>query len=77
MLHDNEIVFVEVRYRSRSDFGDGAATVDRNKQKRLVRAAQHYLRRQPDDVLCRFDVVSVARTHYRLQFEWIQSAFTP
>ncbi len=77
MTHEGETVFVEVRYRTRSDFGDGAATVDYNKQKRLVRAARHYLRRHADDVPCRFDVVSVTRTHYRLRFEWIRSAFTP
>lgn len=76
MTHGNEIVFVEVRYRSRADFGDGAATVDRNKQKRIIRAAQHYLHRRSDDVPCRFDVVSVARTHYRLRIEWIRNAFT-
>ncbi len=38
MTDDDEIVFVEVRYRSRTDFGDGAATVDFNKQQRLVSA---------------------------------------
>ncbi len=77
MTHADEIVFVEVRYRSRTDFGDGAATVDYNKQQRLVRAARHYLNRHSDDIPCRFDVVSVTRTHYRLRFEWIRSAFTP
>lgn len=78
MAHEGETVFVEVRYRTRTDFGDGASTVDYNKQKRLVRAARHYLlRRDSDDVPCRFDVVSVTRTHYRLRFEWIRSAFTP
>jgi putative endonuclease len=77
MIHEDEIVFVEVRYRTRADFGDGAATVDHGKQRRLVRAARHFLREQSDDIPCRFDVVSVARTHYRLRFEWIRSAFTP
>jgi len=77
MADEGETVFVEVRYRTRTDFGDGAATVDYNKQKRLVRAARHYLHRHADDVPCRFDVVSVTRTHYRLRLEWIRSAFTP
>lgn len=77
MADSGETVFVEVRYRTRTDFGDGAATVDYNKQTRLVRAARHYLRRQTDDAPCRFDVISVTRTHYRLRFEWIRSAFTP
>lgn len=33
-------VLVEVRLRTRSDFGGAAATIDRHKQQRLVRAAQ-------------------------------------
>ena len=78
MMHGRELVFVEVRLRTRSDFGDGAATVDYNKQQRLIRAAESFLlHRTSDDAPCRFDVVSVARTRYRLRFEWIQNAFTP
>lgn len=77
MMHKGEIVFVEVRYRSRADFGDGADTVDRSKQLRLIRAARHFLSHRSDDMPCRFDVVSVARRHYRLRFDWIQNAFTP
>ena len=30
-----------------------------------------------DERPCRFDVVSVGRTHYRLRFEWMRNAFTP
>lgn len=78
MMDGAEIVFVEVRFRSRTHFGDGAATVDRRKQQRLIRAARHYLRyRHSDDIPCRFDVVSVTGTHYRLRFEWMRNAFTP
>ena len=77
MTDDDEIVFVEVRYRSRTEFGDGAATVGSKKQQRLVYAARHYLRWRPDNSPCRFDVVSIARTHYGLRFEWIRNAFAP
>ncbi len=86
MTHGDELVFVEVRLRSRDDFGDGAATVGHNKQRRLIRAAESFLLhrtsndtpcRSDDTPLCRFDVVSVARTRYRLRFEWIRNAFTP
>ncbi len=86
MTHGDELVFVEVRLRSRDDFGDGAATVGQNKQRRLIRAAESFLLhrtsndtscRSDDTPLCRFDVVSVARTRYRLRFDWIRNAFTP
>src|SRR5262249_24939705 len=43
MYHGDELVFVEVRMRSRSDFGNGAATVDRGKQSKMIRTAVHYL----------------------------------
>jgi putative endonuclease len=78
MTHGCELVFVEVRLRSRNDFGDGAATVDYNKQRRLIRAAESFLQHRTSNAApCRFDVVSVARTGYRLRFEWIRNAFTP
>ncbi len=77
MADDRELVFVEVRFRSRTDFGDGGDSVDHRKQQRLIRTAQHYLRYHGDDRPCRFDVVSVGRTHYRLRFEWMRNAFTP
>jgi putative endonuclease len=78
MLDGEELVFVEVRFRSNERFGGGAATVDPRKQRRLVRAAEHYLmQRRKADSPCRFDVVSVAKTHYRLCFDWIPNAFTP
>ena len=68
------IVFVEVRMRRSSAFGGAAASVDRHKQKRLMRAAQHWLlgrygERWP---ACRFDVVTVAGDG---TIEWIRDAF--
>jgi putative endonuclease len=78
MSHGDELVFVEVRMRSRGGFGDGAATVDRRKQNRLVHTAAHYLAHHGGtNSPCRFDVVSVSRPHYRLRLEWIRNAFSP
>ena len=68
------LVFVEVRMRSRSDFGGAAASVDSRKQQRLARAAQRWLfanygERWP---ACRFDVVTVDGNG---TIEWIRDAF--
>jgi len=71
-----ELVFIEVRFRASDTFGDGAATVDRRKQHRVIRAALHYLSRTHCRDRCRFDVVSVSRPNYRLKFNWIRNAFT-
>jgi putative endonuclease len=63
-------VLVEVRLRSRGDFGGAAATVDRRKQQRLVRAARSLEMQGRSRI--RVDVVAIDLTadgarlmHYR------------
>ena len=68
------LVFVEVRMRAGSRFGGAAVSVDSLKQKRIARAAQHWLfgeygERWP---ACRFDVVTVDGSG---TIEWIRDAF--
>lgn len=67
------LVFVEVRQRSRGDFGGAAASITAAKQHRIVLAARHYLAGQaPCD--CRFDCVLLdGPAGDRL--EWIRDAF--
>ena len=70
-------VFVEVRLRSRTDFGSGAESVDARKQARLLSSAEHYLQRHATLLAdCRFDVVSILRSVDSHQLEWIRHAFT-
>lgn len=72
------LVFVEVRRRTASRFGDGAASVTRTKRRRIVLAARAWLarRRGAGDMPCRFDVVSVSGGDGALAIEWIRDAFT-
>ena len=71
------IVFVEVRLRSRTDFGSGAESVDARKQARLLSSAEHYLQRHATLLAdCRFDVVSIRRAANNYHLEWIRNAFT-
>lgn len=57
--HDT-LVFVEVKTRTREDFGRPLDAVDRNKQKRIARGGLAWLRLLDDpDILFRFDVVEV------------------
>lgn len=70
------IVFVEVRMRSRTDFGSGAESVDGRKQGRILRSAEHYLQRHASLLAkCRFDVVSILRVGNAHRLEWIRNAF--
>ena len=72
-----ELVFVEVRYRKRHDFGDGGESVDRRKQDRLRFAAETWLQKNHGFPFryCRFDVVSVSGEAPDLEVDWIQDAF--
>jgi putative endonuclease len=74
MRDSASLVFVEVRLRSRGDFGGAAASIGADKQGRLVRAAQHYLstlRRTPP---CRFDAL-LLRSMDEAAIEWVKNAF--
>ena len=77
VMQDNtSLVFVEVRFRKNSIFGTAAETVDRNKQLRLIRTAQHYLAvHRSQTAECRFDIVGVKPDGNKLAFEWIRDAF--
>jgi putative endonuclease len=68
---DGTVVFVEVRQRSRSDFGGAAASVGFQKQRRIVFAAHHYLLRWRRLPPTRFDVVSIEAQGPH----WLQAAF--
>jgi len=56
---DGTLVFVEVRKRLSARHGGAAASVGWVKQKRIVRAAQHYLLGLSRLPPCRFDVVEI------------------
>ena len=66
-----ELVFIEVRSRSRTDFGLPEETVGREKQRRLRRLAAWYLNepRQPE-APCRFDVVGVLQEKKEPAVAW-------
>ena len=64
------LVFVEVRLRSRSDFGGAAASITASKRRRIILAAQHYLLGKPA-CDCRFDCVLIDGG----ELEWIKNAF--
>lgn len=73
ILRDKEnLVFAEVRQRSRSDYGGAAASIDARKQQRLILTAQHYLASLPRIPPCRFDAVLLDAAG---NIEWVKNAF--
>jgi putative endonuclease len=57
--HGDELVFIEVRSRHSAEALDPIYSINRNKQKKIVRTAQFYLSRFRVLPFCRFDVVLV------------------
>jgi len=83
------LVFIEVRQRQRSGFGDAALSVTKNKQHKIIKAARYFLQQHPEynDYECWFDVITydtnaknnssdVKETSPKnTQPEWLQGAF--
>ena len=54
------LIFIEVRQRQRSGFGDAALSVTKNKQNKIIKAARYFLQQHPEysEYECRFDVIA-------------------
>lgn len=77
MRHGDRLVFVEVRYRRRTEFGDGSDSVDYRKQQKVITAARSYLQKHQltEHQACRFDVVSLHGDLDHPSIDWIENAF--
>ena len=71
------LVIAEVRLRSRSDYGGGAASVDHRKRARILRASRHLLLMQPAlaRLRGRFDVLDLRPAAEGYVIDWIRGAF--
>ncbi len=71
---DDTLIVAEVRCRSSQQFGGGAASVDRAKQRRIVRTTQQLLQQRPDlaRLRVRFDVLALDG---HSGVDWIRHAF--
>lgn len=76
MQHGDSLVFVEVRFRTCTDFGAAAETVSAVKQRRVIHCARVYIQRHRQwDSAARFDVVSIEGQAADRRIEWIADAF--
>ncbi len=79
------LVFIEVRQRKSSNYGDAALSVTTSKQRKVIKAAQCFLQQYPEYAHydCRFDVIAYntmnesnsRNEQLDHQPEWIQNAF--
>ena len=73
-----QLVFVEVRYKAGSDpLISPAETITRSKQLKVIKAARHYLQRHDPagHLSCRFDVVAMTGQLSDPQIDWLPHAF--
>lgn len=78
MMDGATLVLVEVRYRASNDYGGAAASITWEKQRKLVKAAEHLLMKRSDlrRYPARFDVIAITPDGTDTRIEWIKSAFT-
>ena len=77
VARENKIlVFIEVKTRSTSFYGDPSQAVTPEKQRHISRVALHYLRelRNPS-IPVRFDIVEVIHSNGKLECQHIENAF--
>lgn len=77
MLDNDVVTFVEVRYRASNSHGQATETVNRQKQKKLIKTSLLFLQ---ENILyqtspCRFDIVGVSTYNGQLKFDWLKNAF--
>jgi len=71
----DNLVCVEVKTRSTSEFGDPQDFIDAKKIKLLVKAMNQYVESNDLDVEVRFDVIAIIHNKYKTALEHIEDAF--
>jgi len=86
VVQDHLLVFVEVRQRKPSMFGNAAESVTPSKQRKIIKTSAFFLQSFPEFAVydCRFDVIAIdsrksnkskESDHENLTIDWIEGAF--
>jgi putative endonuclease len=77
MEENDEIVFIEVRFRQYDSFGSAKESITKTKQRKIIKTAELYL--QERNALnikpMRFDVLVLSSQLQASHVEWIKNAF--
>lgn len=72
MQDQEELVFVEVRYRKNDHFGSALESVTYSKQQKIIKTAELYLQKHYRSYPpCRYDILSITGS----RLEWLKNAF--
>lgn len=72
-----KLVVVEVKTRGTDAFGEPETFVNKTKQRKLIRAANHYLTQHNLGEEIRFDVIGIVRNKNGYSIRHIPDAFAP
>ncbi|MEZ9819062.1 YraN family protein [Shewanella sp. 10N.286.45.A1] len=71
MRDGKDWVFIEVKYRTHTQFGGALNALSSAQTNRIRKAASHYIQLNNIDAICRFDVIAADPSG----INWIRSAF--
>ena len=76
-LDKGTLAFIEVRYRSRFQYGSASASVTATKQQRVIMTAQTFLKshRNYCNRHCRFDIIAFDGRGDSTKAQWLKAAF--
>lgn len=77
MQEQDCIIFIEVRYRRNTAFGNSSESISLAKRHKIIATARYYLQQYQlyEKVPCRFDVIAIVEQNNEMQIEWIKHAF--
>jgi putative endonuclease len=78
MQDQEDVVFIEVRSRAYTTYGNALESISRSKMNKIIKAATHFLQHKKwlNKRNSRFDVVAIHPIAGKMQLEWIKNAFT-
>lgn len=73
--HQEYIVFVEVKTRSTSNWGNPEEAIGRQRMRRMINGASNYLKLNSIDKPARFDILAIVMCNEEKKIEHIEDAF--
>lgn len=74
---ENELIVIEVKTRRNKQFGQPEESINEQKLRRIVSAADVYVRKFHLDAPVRFDIISIIGEESPYEIEHIKNAFYP
>ena len=74
---DNELIIVEVKTRTSTEYELPEDAVTTKKIKRIVAAADEYIQLNDIDLPARFDIIAIYKTSKGTEIEHLEDAFYP